>query len=215
MGMGRPAYARGQGSFFGGRPPLMRNPTPYFPSRVGGLSGFFGGLAGGSLPMVNKPPPFMPQQPMPQMPMPPMNQPQTPSGGGFLAQLASSPMMQRPMPGGPGKGRSRGRRPMPGGPGKGRSQPQMPMPQQPFMGRVGNNMPQPPFMGRVGNNMPQLRTTTFIPRRNMEFSQPTARPNQTMGRPMPQPNFTLGPIMNQFAPQNRGGFYSGGITDLY
>ena len=94
MGMGRPAYARGQGSFFGGRPPLMRNPTPYFPSRVGGLSGFFGGLAGGSLPMVNKPPPFMPQQPMPQMPMPPMNQPQTPSGGGFLAQLASSPMMQ-------------------------------------------------------------------------------------------------------------------------
>ncbi len=202
MGMGRPAYARGQGSFFGGRPPLMRNPTPYFPSRVGGLSGFFGGLAGGSLPMVNKPPPFMPQQPMPQMPMPPMNQPQTPSGGGFLAQLASSPMMQRPMPGGPGKGRSRGRRPMPGGPGKGRSQPQMPMPQQPFMGRVGNNMPQPPFMGRVGNNMPQPP---------MEFPQPTTRPvDQTMGRPMPQPNFM--PMRNM---EYGMGFYGGGITDLY
>ena len=189
MGMGRPAYARGQGSFFGGRPPLMRNPTPYFPSRVGGLSGFFGGLAGGSLPMVNKPPPFMPQQPMPQMPMPPINQPQTPSGGGFLAQLASSPMMQRPMPGGPGKGRSRGRRPMPGGPGKGRSHPQMPMPQQPFMGRVGNNMPQPP----------------------MEFPQPTTRPvDQTMGRPMPQPNFM--PMRNM---EYGMGFYGGGITDLY
>ena len=202
MGMGRPAYARGQGAFFGGRPPLMRNPTPYFPSRVGGLSGFFGGLAGGSLPMVNKPPPFMPQQPMPQMPMPPMNQPQTPSGGGFLAQLASSPMMQRPMPGGPGKGRSRGRRPMPGGPGKGRSQPQMPMPQQPFMGRVGNNMPQPPFMGRVGNNMPQPP---------MEFPQPTTRPvDQTMGRPMPQPNFM--PMRNM---EYGLGFYGGGITDLY
>ena len=202
MGMGRPAYARGQGSFFGGRPPLMRNPTPYFPSRVGGLSGFFGGLAGGSLPMVNKPPPFMPQQPMPQMPMPPMNQPQTPSGGGFLAQLASSPMMQRPMPGGPGKGRSRGRRPMPGGPGKGRSQPQMPMPKQPFMGRVGNNMPQPPFMGRVGNNMPQPP---------MEFPQPTTRPvDQTMGRPMPQPNFM--PMRNM---EYGMGFYGGGITDLY
>ena len=202
MGMGRPAYARGQGSFFGGRPPLMRNPTPYFPSRVGGLSGFFGGLAGGSLPMVNKPPPFMPQQPMPQMPMPPMNQPQTPSGGGFLAQLASSPMMQRPMPGGPGKGRSRGRRPMPGGPGKGRSQPQMPMPQQPFMGRVGNNMPQPSFMGRVGNNMPQPP---------MEFPQPTTRPvDQTMGRPMPQPNFM--PMRNM---EYGMGFYGGGITDLY
>ena len=202
MGMGRPAYARGQGSFFGGRPPLMRNPTPYFPSRVGGLSGFFGGLAGGSLPMVNKPPPFMPQQPMPQMPMPPINQPQTPSGGGFLAQLASSPMMQRPMPGGPGKGRSRGRRPMPGGPGKGRSQPQMPMPQQPFMGRVGNNMPQPPFMGRVGNNMPQPP---------MEFPQPTTRPvDQTMGRPMPQPNFM--PMRNM---EYGMGFYGGGITDLY
>ena len=202
MGMGRPAYARGQGSFFGGRPPLMRNATPYFPSRVGGLSGFFGGLAGGSLPMVNKPPPFMPQQPMPQMPMPPINQPQTPSGGGFLAQLASSPMMQRPMPGGPGKGRSRGRRPMPGGPGKGRSQPQMPMPQQPFMGRVGNNMPQPPFMGRVGNNMPQPP---------MEFTQPTTRPvDQTMGRPMPQPNFM--PMRNM---EYGMGFYGGGITDLY
>jgi len=161
MGMGRPAYARGQGSFFGGRPPLMRNPI-------------------------------------------------MPSGGGFMSQLVSSPMMQRPMPGGPGKGRPRGR-PMPGGPGKGRGQMQRPMPQPSggfFLGNMLNNaisqgqigQPQQSFMGRVGNNMPQPP---------MEFPQPTARPvNQTMGRPMPQPNFTLGPM-------NRGGFYSGGITDLY
>ena len=166
MGMSRPSYGQGQGSFFGRRPPPMRNPTPYFPRRVGGLSGFFGGLAGGSLPMVNKPLPFMPQQPMPQMPMPPMNQPQMPSGGGFLAQLGSSPMMQRPMPGGPGKGRSRGRRPMPGGPGKGRGQPQMPMPPR-TQGPM--NMPRPtprpvPFMGQtnqigqVGNNPPPRPT---------------------------------------------------------
>ena len=175
MGMSRPSYGRGQGSFFGRRPPPMRNP---------------------------------------RMPMPPMNQSQAPSGGGFMSQLASSPMMRRPMPGGPGKGRSIGR-PMPGGPGKGRGQMQQPM--SSMMGGFFNpafkkmtqgpintpQMPMPrpaPFMGRVGNNMPQPP---------MDFPQPTARPvDQTMGRPMPQPNFILGPM-------NRGGFYSGGITDLY
>ena len=121
MGMSRPSYGRGQGSFFGRRPPPMRNP---------------------------------------RMPMPPMNQPQAPSGGGFMSQLASSPMMGRPMPGGPGKGRSRGRL-MPGGPGKGRGQMQQPMPFSPMMNRfnpalqrltqgpintpqLGNNPPAPP-----------------------------------------------------------------------
>ena len=183
MGMSRPSYGRGQGSFFGRRSPPMRNP---------------------------------------RMPMPPMNQPQAPSGGGFMSQLASSPMMRRPMPGGPGKGRARGR-PMPGGPGKGRGQMQQPMPFSPMMNRfnpalqrltqgpmplppanqrqapsggffLGNMLnnamnqgqigqPQQPFMGRVGNNMPQQpRMTTFMPTRNMGYE---------------------------------GGFYSGGITDLY
>ena len=131
---------------------------------------------------------------MAKMPTPPMNQDQTPSDGGFLSQLVSSPMMQRPMPpmrgplvpemrgpqmppmkrpGGPGKARTggglmrRGRGSlMRGGPGKGRGQPQMPMPQQQFMGRVGNNMPQPNFM----------------PMRYMAYGM---------------------------------GFYNGGITDLY
>ena len=147
MGMSRPSYGRGQGSFFVRRSPPMRNP---------------------------------------RMPMPPMNQPQAPSGGGFMSQLASSPMMRRPMPGGPGKGRPRGglmrrgrRNLMRGGPGKGRGRPQIPMPQQPFMGRVGNNMPQPPFMGRVGNNMPRLQRR--LPS-NMKYAR---------------------------------GFYGGGITDLY
>ncbi len=188
---------------FGG----MRNPTPYG-----------GGIAGG---LMNRPPPFMPQQPMPQMPR---RMPGGPSKGGTTSIPMPRPPMQRP--GGPGKGRTRGGlmrrgrgRPMPGGPGKGRGQMQQPMP-QPNFGQIGFparpsfdqlmtqgpiNMPRPmprpaPFMGRVGNNMPQPP---------MDFPQPTARPvDQTMGRPMPQPNFILGPM-------NRGGFYSGGITDLY
>ena len=169
MGMSRPSYGRGQGSFFGRRSPPMRNP---------------------------------------RMPMPPMNQPQAPSGGGFLAQLGSSPMMQRPMPGGPGKGRGQMQQPMPFSPMMNRFNPalqrltQGPMPLPPtnqrqapsggfFLGNMLNNamsqgqigQPQPPFMGRVGNNMPQEpRMTTFMPMRNMEYGM---------------------------------GFYGGGITDLY
>jgi len=180
---------------------------------------FGGGIGGG---LMNRPPPFMPQQPMPQMPR---RMPGGPSKGGTTSIPMPRPPMQRP--GGPGKGRARlpgyggrGRgRPMPGGPGKGRGRMQQPMP-QPNFGQIGfssrpsfdqlmterpMSMPRPmprpaPFMGRVGNNMPQPP---------MDFPQPTARPvDQTMGRPMPQPNFILGPM-------NRGGFYSGGITDLY
>ena len=139
--------------------------------------------------------------------------------------------------------RGRGR-PMPGGPGKGRGRMQQPMPQINF-GQGSMPMPTPrtqgpssisssPLMiqqglgetGRFGqlmDNRPvqpldfgQITTQGPMNMPPMDFPQPTARPvNQTMGRPMPQPNFTLGPIMNQFAPQNRGGFYSGGITDLY
>jgi len=215
MGMGRPAYARGQGSFFGGESPS--GSSPFGGGIGGGLYGAFRPMRSPRMPMppMNKPLPFMPQSmpqspqmpmdggydgsgfmgglmakmPPPQMnfrmPTPSMNQDQTPSDGGFLSQLVSSPMMQRPMPqmpGGPGKGRPRGGLMqrgrgrgrgrgslMRGGPGKGRGQPQMPMPQQPFMGRVGNNMPQP-------------KMTTFMPTRNMGYE---------------------------------GGFYGGGITDLY
>ena len=219
----------------------MRNPTPYG-----------GGIAGG---LMNRPPPFMPQQPMPQMPMDetiytprmpqgpqgprmpqfpipqmPRRMPGGPSKGGNTTpppiqgpmRGPQMPMPRPPMqrPGGPGKARTgprgglmrRGRGSlMRGGPGKGRGQPQQPMPQPSggfFLGNMLNNamsqgqigQPQQSFMGRVGNNMPQPP---------MDFPQPTARPvNQTMGRPMPQPNFTLGPM-------NRGGFYSGCITDLY
>ena len=168
MGMSRPSYGRGQGSFFGRRSPPMRNP---------------------------------------RMPMPPMNQPQAPSGGGFMSQLASSPMMRRPMPGGPGKGRGQMQQPMPFSPMMNRFNPalqrltQGPMPLPPtnqrqapsggfFLGNMLNNamnqgqigQPQQPFMGRVGNNMPQppiMRTHALPP-----------------------------------LPLNRG-FYGGGITDLY
>jgi len=183
MGMSRPSYGRGQGSFFGRRSPPVRNPRM-------------------PMPPMNRPPTFMGRT-MPQGPQMPMDGGYDGSGfmGGLMARMPTPsgppplitqqmpmPPMQRP--GGPGKGRPRGGlmrrgrgRPMPGGPGKGRGQPQMPMPQQPFMGRVGNNMPQPPFMGRVGNNMPQEpRMTTFMPTRNMGYE---------------------------------GGFYGGGITDLY
>ena len=179
MGMSRPSYGRGQGSFFGRRSPPVRNPRM-------------------PMPPINRPPTFM-SRPMPQGPQMPMDGGYDGSGfmGGLMARMPtpSRPPPQMPMPpmqrpGGPGKGRPRGGlmrrgrgRPMPGGPGKGRGQPQMPMPQQPFMGRVGNSMPQPPFMGRVGNNMPQEpRMTTFMPTRNMGYE---------------------------------GGFYGGGITDLY
>ncbi len=214
---------------FGGIGGGMRNPTPYFPRRVGGLSGFFGGLAGGR--MANPP------RRMPGGPSKGGNTTPPPIQGPMRGPQMPRPPMQRP--GGPGKGRPRGGlmrrgrgRPMPGGPGKGRGRPQMPMPQQPFMGRVGNNMPQPPFMGRVGNNMPQEpRMTTFMPTRNMEFPQPTARPNQTMGRPMPQPSGFDRRFLTSSAqpdnvsgyldfykplqPQGEMGFYGGGITDLY
>ena len=110
---------------------------------------------------------------------PPMNQRQAPFGGGFLAQLGSSPMMQRPMPGGPGKGRSRGR-PMTGGPGKGRGQMQQPSGGF-FLGNMLNNaisqgqMGQPQPFGQVGNNPPP-------PPPQLEMVG-----NNPVGRPMPQP----------------------------
>tara|TARA_Y100001938_G_scaffold6909_1_gene8510 strand:- start:174 stop:887 length:714 start_codon:yes stop_codon:yes gene_type:complete len=229
---------------FGG----IRNPMPYG-----------GGIAGG---LMNRPPPFMPQQPMPQMPR---RMPGGPSKGGTTSIPMRRPPMQRP--GGPGKGRPRGRF-MRGGPGKGRGQMQQPMPARPSFGQLMTqgpmNMPRPtprpvPFMGqtgqigRVGNNPPQMQPMPArpsfeqlmpggsgfsgpsvpdfgqrrtqgpidisqyqrpmnmgqpMPQPPMDFPQPTLRPDQTMGRPMPQPNFILGPM-------NRGGFYSGGITDLY
>ena len=242
MGMSRPSYGRGQGSFFGRRPPPMRNP---------------------------------------RMPMPPMNQPQTPSGGGFLAQLGSSPMMQRPMPGGPGKGRPRGRF-MRGGPGKGRGQGmpqsmfgmQQPAPARPSFGQLMTqgpmNMPRPtprpvPFMGQtgqvgnnppapppqLGNNPPQMQPMPARPsfgqlmaQGPMNMPRPPPRPVPFMGQTgqigqvgnnMPQPSFmgrvgqafTQGPTsmdtplsqMRTHAlptpPLNAMGFYGGGITDLY
>ena len=215
----------------------------------------------------------------------------SPFGSGF--------MMQRPMPGGPGKGRPRGgfmQRPMPGGPGKGRGQGmpqsmfgmQQPMSARPSFGQLMTqgpmNMPRPtprpvPFMGQtnqigqVGNNPPprptgsgeggygggnieggyqqipitrpggsgfsgpavpdfgQIRTQGPMNMPPMDFPQPTLRPNQTMGRPMPQPSgfdrrFLTSPAqpdnvsgyLDFYKPlqlQGGMGFYGGGITDLY
>ena len=115
---------------FGG----MRNPAPYG-----------GGMAGG---LMNRPPPFMPQQPMPQMPR---RMPGGPSKGGTTSIPMPRPPMQRP--GGPGKGRTRGGlmrrgrgRPMPGGPGKGRGRMQQPMPQINF-GQGSMPMPTPRTQG--------------------------------------------------------------------
>ncbi len=208
-------------------------PSPYGPSRVGGL---FGGLAGGS--MVNRPPPFMPQQPMPQMPMDetiytprmpqgpqgprmpqfpipqmPRRMPGGPSKGGNTTpppiqgpmrgpQMPMPPMQRPPMqrPGGPGKGRPRGGlmrrgrgRPMPGGPGKGRGQPQQPMPQPSGGFFLGNMLNNAMSQGQIGQ--PQQ---SFMGR---------------VGNNMPQPKMTT------FMPTRNmgyeGGFYGGGITDLY
>ena len=168
---------------FGGFGGGMRNPTPYG-----------GGIAGG---IMNRPPPFMPQQPMPQMPR---RMPGGPNKGGTTSIPMRRPPMQRP--GGPGKARTgprgglmrRGRGSlMRGGPGKGRGQPQMPMPQPSggfFLGNMLNNamsqgqigQPQQSFMGRVANNIPQ---------------PPMMRTHALPALPL-----------------NRG-FYGGGITDLY
>ena len=189
----------------------MRNPTPYG-----------GGIAGG---LMNRPPPFMPR-PMPQGPQMPMDEGY--DGSGFMGRLMARmptpsrppPQMPRRMPGGPSKGGNttpppiqgpmRGpqmpRPPMqrPGGPGKGRPRGGLmrrgrgrPMPGGPGKGRGQPQMPMPqqPFMGRVGNNMPQ---PPFMGR---------------VGNNMPQPRMTT------FMPTRNmgyeGGFYGGGITDLY
>ena len=192
---------------FGG----IRNPMPYG-----------GGIAGG---LMNRPPPFMPQQPMPQMPR---RMPGGPSKGG----TTSIPMPRPPMlrPGGPGKGRARlpgyGRRgrgrPMPGGPGKGRGQPQQPMPQSPFIDSLGKYPARPSFDQRMTQgpmNMPQ----PMGPPNNLQFQQ--------VGNNRPLPSFmgrvgqafTQGPSsmpqprMTTFMPTRnmQYGFYGGGITDLY
>ena len=123
---------------------------------------FGGGIGGG---LMNRPPPFMPQQPMPQMPR---RMPGGPSKGGTTSIPMRRPPMQRP--GGPGKGRARlpgyGRRsrggPMPGGPGKGRGQMQQSMPFSPMMNRFNPalqrltqgpiNAPQMPMPARPSFN---------------------------------------------------------------
>jgi len=135
----------------------MRNPAPYG-----------GGIAGG---LMNRPPPFMPQQPMPRMPrrmpggpskggtttFPPMRGPLQPDVGSMRGP--QMPPMKRP--GGPGKARTggglmrRGRGSlMRGGPGKGRGQMQQPMPARPsfdqLMTQGPMNMPQSPFMTQQG-----------------------------------------------------------------
>lgn len=194
------------GNPFGG----MRNPTPYG-----------GGIAGG---LMNRPPPFMPQQPMPQMPM---DGGYDGSGfmGGLMAKMGNPP---RRMPGGPSKGGSttpppiqgpmRGpkmpmppmqRPPMqrPGGPGKGRPRGGLmrrgrgrPMPGGPGKGRGRPQMPMPqqPFMGRVGNNMPEAPFNAYN------------RPMGRVGNNMPRLQRPLPSNMEYGM-----GFYGGGITDLY
>ena len=205
---------------FGGIGGGMRNPTPYFPRRVGGLSGFFGGLAGGR--MANPP------RRMPGGPSKGGNTTPPPIQGPMRGPQMPRPPMQRP--GGPGKGRARlsgyGRRgrgrPMPGGPGKGRGQPQQPMTQSPFIDSLGKYPSRPSFDQRMTQgpmNMPQ----PMGPPNNLQFQQ--------VGNNRPLPSFmgrvgqafTQGPSsmpqprMTTFMPTRnmQYGFYGGGITDLY
>lgn len=197
---------------FGG----MRNPAPYG-----------GGIAGG---LMNRPPPFMPQQPMPQMPR---RMPGGPSKGGTTSIPMPRPPMQRP--GGPGKGRTRGGlmrrgrgRPMPGGPGKGRGRMQQPMPQINF-GQGSMPMPTPrtqgpssisssPLMiqqglgetGQFGNNPPQLPVTRpggsgFSGPAVPDFGQ--RRTQGPMNMPpmnFPQPTFRPDQTMGRPMPQPSG-----------
>ena len=182
----------------------MRNPAPYG-----------GGIAGG---LMNRPPPFMPQQPMPRMPR---RMPGGPSKGG----TTTFPPMRGPMrgpqmppmkrPGGPGKARTggglmrRGRGSlMRGGPGKGRGQMQQPMPARPsfdqLMTQGPMNMPQSPFMtqqglgqtgqlGQIGNSRPAPPP---------EFGQ--RRPQGPMNMPpmnFPQPTLRPDQTMGRPMPQ--------------
>ena len=180
---------------FGG----MRNPAPYG-----------GGIAGG---LMNRPPPFMPQQPMPQMPMDETiytpRMPQGPRGSSEYRRMPQfpTPQMPRRMPGGPSKGGTTSipmpRPPMqrPGGPGKGRTRGGLmrrgrgrPMPGGPGKGR-----------GRMQQPMPQINFG--------QGSMPMPTPRTQGPTSMPQ-----SPFMRTHAlpalPLNRG-FYGGGITDLY
>ena len=203
-------------------------PSPFGGGIGGGLYGAFRPMRSPRMPTppMNRPPPFMPR-PMPQGPQMPMDEGY--DGSGFMGRLMARmptpsrppPQMPRRMPGGPSKGGNttpppiqgpmRGpqmpRPPMqrPGGPGKGRPRGGLmrrgrgrPMPGGPGKGRGQPQMPMPqqPFMGRVGNNMPQ---PPFMGR---------------VGNNMPQE-----PRMTTFMPTRNmgyeGGFYGGGITDLY
>ncbi len=208
---------------FGG----MRNPTPYG-----------GGMAGG---LMNRPPPFMPQQPMPQMPMDEtIYTPRMPQGpqGPRMPQFPI-PQMPRRMPGGPSKGGNttpppiqgpmRGpqmpmpRPPMqrPGGPGKARTGPRGGLMRRgrgslmrggPGKGRGQPQMPMPqPNVGQIG----------FSSRPS--FDQLMTEGPMSMPRPMPRPAPFMGEVGQAFTQgptsipnlRQQMGFYGGGITDLY
>ena len=93
MGMGRPAYARGQGSFFGGESPS--GSSPFGGGIGGGLYGAFRPMRSPRMPMppMNKPLPFMPQS-IPQRPQMPMDGGYDGSGimGGLMAKMPTPPM---------------------------------------------------------------------------------------------------------------------------
>ena len=139
-------------------------------------------------------------------------------GGGFSPMF--SPMMQRPMYGGPGKGRYPMQpQIMPGGPGKGRSQDLFgrQMQPQPF-DQVGNNPPPPPpQLEMVGNNPVSAPTggqdnstdyssyLDFYNNRNFQLkpvgNNPPSPPQATTGE---LPSLLQGPIRQEPMTGNQG-----------
>tara|TARA_R100000908_G_scaffold65079_1_gene51660 strand:+ start:1806 stop:2618 length:813 start_codon:yes stop_codon:yes gene_type:complete len=139
-------------------------------------------------------------------------------GGGFSPMF--SPMMQRPMYGGPGKGRYPMQpQIMPGGPGKGRSQDPFgrQMQPQPF-DQVGNNPPPPPpQLEMVGNNPVSALTggqdnstdyssyLDFYNNRNFQLkpvgNNPPSPPQATTGE---LPSLLQGPIRQESMTGDQG-----------
>ena len=210
------------------------DPSPYGPSpfvselfQNNPAPGGFGGIAGG---LMNRPPPFMPQQPMPQMPMDETiytpRMPQGPRGSSEYRRMPQfpTPQMPRRMPGGPSKGGTTSipmpRPPMqrPGGPGKARTGPRGGLMRR---GR-GSLMRGGPGKGRGQMQRPMSQPSGGFFLGNMlnnAMSQgQIGQPQQSfMGRVannMPQEprRVNQGP---RPLPLSTMGFYGGGITDLY
>jgi len=219
MGMSRPSYGRPQSSFFRSGS-MMQRPMPGGPGKGRPRGRFMRGGPGKGRGQGMPQSMLGMQQPMPARPsfgrfmtQGPMNMPRpTPRPAPFMGQTGQMGQFGNnpPRPIGSGEGGYGG------GNIEGGYQ-QIPITRP---GGSGFSGPAVPDFGQIRTqgpmNMPPMDFPQPAPSNNPIIGRPMPQPPRIedqgprpiMGRPMPQPNFTLGPI-------NRGGFYGGGITDLY